>query len=178
MIHKDLDMDEKDVRIINQYMKNPMVSQSEIAEKLALSQPSVFMRVQKLKKRGLLDQQMGINYNKAKLFLSRVDFTCKNPNKVLEELKKCPFFVNGFIISGENNVSVMLVHKDLKKIDDVVSNHIRSKDSVSNIRMNLIVSAAKDYILQMDLEHEINPRETCSEVGGCGSCSRIHIDDS
>src|SRR3989344_3486729 len=148
MISDKLDLDDKDIHILSYYMENPMMSQNDIAEKLKLSQPSVFVRIQKLKKKGFLNYNIGIDFNKTNLFLARIDLTSKNPNALLSEMKKCPFFVNGFVLSGENNVSIMLVHEDLKKIDDIVNTHLRDFPSVTNVKMNVVVSSSKDYIFQ------------------------------
>jgi Lrp/AsnC family transcriptional regulator, leucine-responsive regulatory protein len=171
MIKKNLGLDEKDIKIISYYIENPLISQNDIAEKLGLSQPSVFVRVQKLKKKGLLENQVGINFNKTKLFLTRVDLTSRNPNTLLEDMKGCPFFVNGYIMSGENNVSIMLVHENLKKIDDIINTHIRHLSHVTDIKVNVVVSSAKDTILPLDLSQEINPNQGCSDK--CLKCSRV-----
>ena len=53
MITEKLGLDEKDINIISSYMQNPEISQSEIAEKLKLSQPSVFVRIQLVTHTGL-----------------------------------------------------------------------------------------------------------------------------
>ena len=176
MIKEKLGLDDKDIKIISYYMENPMISQSEIAEKLKLSQPSVFVRIQKLKKKGLLDYKIGINFNKTKLFLCRVDLTARSPNSLLEDMKKCPFFVNGFVIAGENNVSLMFVHEDLKKIDQIINTHLRVLNSVTNIKINVIVSSLKDYIFQMDLTAENEEGVQCNVEGGCEHCKLINLE--
>jgi Lrp/AsnC family transcriptional regulator, leucine-responsive regulatory protein len=174
MIKEKLGIDEKDVKILSFYIENPEISQNEIAEKLKLSQPSVFVRIQKLKKKGLLDFKVGIDISKTKLFLTRVDLTSKNPSALLEEMKNCPFFVNGFIMSGMHNVSMMLVHEDLKKVDEIVNTHLRPLNTVSNIEVNVVVSSAKDCTMQLDLSHEIS-NEKCSENGKCSGCKKVDV---
>ena len=174
MIRDKLKIDEKDIKILSFYMNNPSISQNEIAEKLDLSQPSVFVRIQKLKKKGLLETRVGLNFNKSQLFICRVDLTSNNPNDLLHEMKKCPFFVNGFIISGENNVSLLLAHENLRKIDEIVNTHLRNLETVSNIKVNVIVSSAKDYVFEMNLMCEIEGN--CSEEGYCKHCGRINLE--
>jgi DNA-binding Lrp family transcriptional regulator len=179
MISEKLGLDDKDVVILSYYMENPMISQSEIAENLKLSQPSVFVRIQKLKKKGLLNYNIGIDFSKTNLFLCRVDLTAKKPNELLDQIKKCPFFVNGYVMSGETNVSIMLVHEDLKKIDEIVNTHLRDQPDVHGLRMNVVVSSAKDFIFQVDLRRELNPDANCGYVGKCKNCSsvKLHVKD-
>jgi Lrp/AsnC family transcriptional regulator, leucine-responsive regulatory protein len=173
MIKNALNIDDKDAMIIQLYMDDPDVSQKVIADKLKLSQPSVFVRVQKLKTKGLIYTRTGINFSKTKLFMARIDLTSKDPNGLLNEVKKCPYFVNGFIVSGENNVSVMLAHESLQKIDEIVNKHMRSKDNVSNVKLNIIVSTAKDYLFQMNLN--LNEDKNCLNNENCDDCDRINI---
>lgn len=175
MLKERLNIDDKDLKIISMFMENPSVSQNEIAEKLKLSQPSIFVRIQKLRKKGLLEHQVGLNFSKTRFFLCRVDLTAKIPNALLENMKNCPFFVNGFIMSGENNVSIMLVHEDLRKIDEIVNTHLRTVNTVSDIKVNVIVSSAKDMIFNIDLNQELNPKESCSDPSSCDKCKNIHI---
>jgi Lrp/AsnC family leucine-responsive transcriptional regulator len=174
MIKEKLGIDEKDVKILSYYIENPEISQNEIADRLKLSQPSVFVRIQKLKKKGLLDFKVGIDISRTKLFLCRVDLTSKNPSALLEEMRKCPFFVNGFIMSGLHNVSLMLVHEDLKKVDEIVNTHLRALNTVSNIEVNVIVSSVKDCTFQLDLIHELRD-EKCSEDGRCAGCKKVDV---
>ncbi|NTV24041.1 MAG: winged helix-turn-helix transcriptional regulator, partial [Nanoarchaeota archaeon] len=72
MITEKLGLDEKDVKLISLMMDDPQISQSEIAEKLSLSQPSVFVRLQKLRKKGLIESTFGLSFSKTGLFVSRV----------------------------------------------------------------------------------------------------------
>lgn len=170
MIKEKLGLDDKDVKIISMFMKNPEVSQNEIAAELQLSQPSINVRTQKLKKKGVLNTEIGISFEKTSLFLSRVDFTSNNANIMLKELKKCPFFVNGFVMSGKNNVSVYLVNEDLRKIDEVINKHIRNNEQASDINVSMVVSSANDFLFKLDLEQEIDEKDKCYKLDSCQSC--------
>jgi Lrp/AsnC family leucine-responsive transcriptional regulator len=163
MLRDRLDLDEKDIRIVCWFMENADISQSEIAERLGISQPSVNLRTHKLKERGILSNDFGINFSQSGLFLSRVDFTAKDANAVLGKLKKCPFFVNGFIMAGKNNVSVFLVHENLGRIDEIISENLRNNPGVSDISVNLVVSSAKDFIFKVDLAKECKVASSCEE---------------
>jgi len=170
MLKEKLGVDNKDIKIISMFIDNPEVSQNEIAEKLQLSQPSINVRVQKLRKRGILNTDVGISFNKTSLFLSRVDFTANNANTILEELKKCPFFVNGFVMSGKNNVSIFLVNEDLRKIDEVINKHVRNNDQISDINVNMVVSTSHDFLFKLNLNKETDEKQKCDDPSSCKSC--------
>ena len=163
-----LGLDTKDVRILAQFMKDPETSQAHLAQKLKISQPSVNARVQKLKKRGILANSMGINLDRNDLYLARVDFTAKNAHHMLETLADCPFFVNGFIMSGLHNVSILIVESDLRKIESIIEKHLRANADVKNIEMNVVVQTTKPLIYSADLERELH--ESCQNRGSCEGC--------
>ncbi len=174
MLKEKLGLDDKDVTILNTFMKNPEVSQSELAKALKLSQPSVNARVQKLKTQGLLSEQYGIDTNKADMSLVRVDCTAANAKELLAHLNQCSFFVNGFTLSGVHNVSMFIVAHSLKKIESIVDKHLRANPTVKNIEMSVVVSATNPFICQIDLEKE--QHESCQNPGSCETCrlNKLH----
>jgi len=174
MLKEKLGLDDKDVIVLNTFMKKPESSQSELAKILKLSQPSVNARIQKLKAQGLLSEQYGIDTNKANMALARVDCTANNAKQLLDHLKQCSFFVNGFTLSGVHNVSMFIVAHSLKKIESIVDKHLRCNPNVKNIEMSVVVSATKPFICQIDLEKE--QHESCQNPGSCDTCtlSKLH----
>jgi len=172
MLLEKLGIDERDAKIISWYMEDPFISQSEISKRLKLSQPSINVRIQKLIKKGILKFNVGMDFNQSNLFLCRVDLTSKDPTATLEKLKHCSFFVNGFIMSGKNNLSIFIVNEDLKKIDEIINHHIRSDLQVSDINVNVVVSAVKDFVFGMKLNHETTP-ERCFRLNGCHECGKL-----
>ncbi|MFH1978414.1 MAG: Lrp/AsnC family transcriptional regulator [Candidatus Aenigmatarchaeota archaeon] len=172
MLADKLGIDEKDSKIISWYMEEPLISQSEISKRLKISQPSVNVRIQKLINRGILKFNVGIEFNKSNLFLTRVDLTSKDPHHTLENLKGCSFFVNGFIMSGKNNLSVFLVNENLKKIDEIINEYIRKDSQVSDINVNVVVSSAKDFVFGVNLNHAATPK-MCLDVNSCKECKRM-----
>lgn len=172
MLLEKLGIDSRDAKIISWYMENPHISQSEISKRLKLSQPSVNVRVQKLIKKGILKFNVGMDLRKSNLFACRVDFTSKTPNETLEKLKSCSFFVNGFIMSGKNNVSIFLVNEDLKKIDEIINEYIRSDPNISDINVNVIVYSAKDFLFRINMDHELTPK-ACFELNKCSECKKL-----
>ncbi|MBC7110397.1 MAG: winged helix-turn-helix transcriptional regulator, partial [Archaeoglobi archaeon] len=54
-------IDEKDKKIISLLSKDPDIPQEEIAKKIGLSQPSVALRIKKLRDAGFIDKVIGMN---------------------------------------------------------------------------------------------------------------------
>lgn len=174
MIQEVMGLDEKDVKIIGWYMENPLISQQEIAQQLKLSQPSVNSRIQKLMKKGVLNFRAGLEFTKSKLVMVRVDFTAKDAHVMLEKLKRCAFFVNGFVMSGKHNVSVFLVCDDIRKMEDIINEHIRSNQQASDINVNVVVDSARDFLFQIDVKQELQEKG-CFQPNACKECGRMGL---
>lgn len=169
MLKERLNLDERDLKIVSWFMEDPYVSQMDIAKRLKLSQPSINIRINKLRERGVINTYTGLNFSKTNLFLVRVDFTANKGGDILREIEMCPFFVNGYVMSGKNNISIYLISDDLKKIDEIINFHIRSKGDVSDVSTNVVVSSVKDMILNLNLKCEIN-HEKHIKLGQCEYC--------
>lgn len=154
MINRALNIDEKDRAIISMLQKNTEISQTEIAEKVGLSQPSVGMRIFKLKKKGIISIQPGMNFSKVNLFLAKADVEANNTEKVIKSFEKCPFFLNGLIVSGESNLCLFFMSPDLKVLDDLINYHLRAHESVTKVRVDIVIKTAKDFIMPVSLDPE------------------------
>jgi len=169
MFKEKLNLNDRDIQIMELVMANPNISQAQIAEKLKLSQPSINSRLKKLKAKGVLAHNIGVDLNKANLFLARVDFTAKDANKIFQGLKNCPYFVNGFTMSGKNNASVFFISEDLKKIDQIVNDELRIHDQVSDINVNVVVNTVNDFIFQPNFIKN-NKNKYCGKQTKCDVC--------
>ncbi|RLF26996.1 MAG: hypothetical protein DRN05_06240 [Thermoplasmata archaeon] len=65
------------------------------------------MRIKKLKEKGFIEPIMGVNINKVGLYMAQVRITTTNTTKILNTFRNCPFFLNGFIISGKDNLCLL-----------------------------------------------------------------------
>ncbi|HDZ18243.1 MAG TPA: Lrp/AsnC family transcriptional regulator, partial [archaeon] len=129
-------------------------------------------RIKKLEKSGILQFQPGINFKVVDLFLALVELKTKNPEKIIEQAKYCPFVLNCFRMSGDHNILVMLSSSKLKKLDNIVNYHYRNNPDVQNISMELVVDIAKDFILPIDFDSE-HHNPTAEE--GCGEKCKVKI---
>lgn len=172
MLQAKLGLDAKDVHIVSALTRDPETSQADLAKRLGISQPSVNVRVQKLKKRGMMVSTSGIEFNRAGLNMVRVDFAATDPARVLGELQECSFFVNGFTLSGTRNVSILIVGHSLHKIDTIINTHLRPRGDVSDITTSVVVATAKPFVCAVDLEKE--QHASCQNAASCENCP-VHL---
>lgn len=169
MISEKIGIDNIDCRIMELIQKAPHLTHTEIATKVNRSQPTVGMRIKKLEKLGVLKYQAGINIKVADLYIARVELQTKNPNKAIEIVKKCPFMLNAFRLSGNSNLSILVVGLNFKDIDHIVNRHFRNDPSVVSVHIDVIADVVNDFVLPIDLNldyGQLNLKKLC-----CGKCN-------
>jgi DNA-binding Lrp family transcriptional regulator len=147
MAHLKFTLDEKDRKIIALLHDNHDISQEEIAKAVKLSQPSVAMRIKKLKERGIIDYISGVNLNKVGMYLAKVMVRTTNTTKILNMFRNCPFFLNGFVISGSENLMLLFAGEDLASLESIIDCRIRPDKDVQSADFNIIISSIKDFIM-------------------------------
>ncbi|MFX0004203.1 MAG: Lrp/AsnC family transcriptional regulator [Candidatus Hermodarchaeota archaeon] len=166
MISDKIGIDDIDCKIIDLIQKEPNLTHTEIANYVNRSQPTVGMRIKKLENLGVLKYQAGINIRVADLCFARIELQTKNPKHVFDTVKKCPFMLTAFRLSGDTNVSILLAGLTLKELDQVVNNHFRGNPEVTKVHMDIIEDISSDFVLPIDLTlefGEISFKGTCCE---------------
>jgi DNA-binding Lrp family transcriptional regulator len=162
--------DKKDRMIISFYAKDPDVSQEEIAKAIKLSQPSVAFRIKKLRDGGALETQTGINPLKMGLYMAKVDISTTNPTELLEMFKNCPYFANGFSISGKSNLCLFFISENIATLEAIVNGHIRPNKSVTDVDFNIVINTEKEYIVPTILTPEVVETPPCGVMINCKEC--------
>jgi len=166
MLSERLKLDDIDKQIISIVQDEPNITHTEIADRINRSQPTVGMRIKKLEKSGVLQFQPGINFKKVNLYLAIVSLKTKDPDKIIDMAKFCPFILNAFRISGDYNIFMMLTSSKLEKLDMVVNYHFRNNPEVQSVSMEIVTDIAKDLILPIDFDsdiHDPNLEHGCGE---------------
>ena len=164
-----LRIDEVDKRILSLLAENSELSQSEIGRFLKMSQPAVAARLRKLKQRGIIMHQVGVNLRKTKLGFVRVDVSTNNSGEILKLFEKCPLFLNGFVTSGNRNLCLFLVSEDLASLDACIDRHVRANPNVSDVEFSVVLSSARDFISPLKMIREKAEFSPCG--GRCEKCS-------
>ena len=152
--NKKLKIDEVDKQIIQLLQNNPEMTHSEISEKVHKSQPAVGARIIKLRRKNLLNTQIGVNFKKVDIKLAKVTMLVKNVADLLSKFEHCPFVLHAFKISGNTNLMVMIAAPDIKTIDKMVDTCWRSHPDIMTINVSYIISSVKDLILPVNFDIE------------------------
>ncbi|MHA1606324.1 MAG: Lrp/AsnC family transcriptional regulator [Candidatus Freyarchaeota archaeon] len=164
-------LDEKDKAIITILSEDPDASQESIAERIGLSQPSVAVRIRKLRSAGVISKLIGVNPSKMGVYIAKVEVTTRNPIGLLETFKNCPYFMNGFIVSGRTNVCMLFLGENIETIETIVDAHIRPNEDVQSVEFNIIISSVKDFIAPIRMRFEKTDKPPCGSKILCKDCS-------
>ena len=154
-------LDDKDKKIISLLHDKKDVSQEEIAKIIKLSQPSVAMRIKKLKAKGIIEQITGANINKVGIYLAKVMVRTTNTTKILNMFRNCPFFLNGFVVSGSENLMLLFAGEDLASLESIIDCRIRPDKDVQSADFNIIISSIKDFIMPINIVDRVLNKPPC-----------------
>jgi DNA-binding Lrp family transcriptional regulator len=150
------------------------MSQSDMAEKLTISQPSVSARIHKLKKKGALSHIVGMNLKKVNLYLAKVDVVANNTSSVLDIFRECPYFLNGLIVSGRYNLCLFFVGEDISTLEAIVDGHLRSNPLVKSAELSIVITTMKDFVMPIKMNFDFSSTPPCGNGCNCKDCSH-HI---
>jgi DNA-binding Lrp family transcriptional regulator len=172
MARESIKLDEKDRKIITLLHDNQEISQEEIAKIVHLSQPSVAMRIKKLKEKGIIDHIIGVNLNKVGIYVAIVMVRTANTTKILNMFRDCPFFLNGFVISGEKNLMLLLGGEDLASLESMIDERLRPDEDVQSADFNIMISSIKDFVMPIKIiERSLNKPPCGVEYKECQAYS-------
>lgn len=161
-------LDDKDRKIAALFETNPDISQIEIAEQVGLSQPTVGARINKLKQSGVISDLVGMNLMKVGLKLAKVDVTTKNSIEIVNKFKQCPYFANGLVVSGKENLCLFFIAEDISTIEAIVDKHIRSNPSVMDVDLGIVITTVSDLVLPVKLDSKKDELTPCGL--DCSKC--------
>jgi len=168
MSSKAIQLDEKDRKILNLLNENEEISQEEIAKKIGLSQPSVATRIKKLKEKGIMQDLTGVNLNKVGMYVAIVTASTTNTSALLKMFHHCPFFLNGFVTSGKENLMMMFAGEDLASLESIIDHRVRANKDVQNAEFIIVLSSSKDLIFPIQMVNRPLKNAPCGiDYKGC-----------
>ncbi len=163
-------LDKTNKQIIDLLERDAFASQIEIAKQLGLSQSSIALRLDRLRRSGILTETAGVHLKMIGLEMSRSDANCSDSHAVLDWAKSCPLFINGTVGVGGTNVSLYFTAEDIEMFQYIIDEHIRKIDGVSAIHFSPIVNWAKDYIAPVPMGIQRSAEPPCQMLPYCPRC--------
>ena len=167
---RNIAFDDKDKKILTMFSQNPHISQEAIGDEIGMKQPSVAVRIRKLKDAGALEQMAGVDPFKLGLQMAKVDVTTTNPGKVMKLFASCSYFMNGLIVSGKNNLVLYFVAESISTLESIVDGHLRRMPEVQEVEFNIVISSGKRMVMPVELIAESEKKGPCEPNTTCLDC--------
>jgi hypothetical protein len=97
--------------------------------------------------------------------------TTTNPARVLNVLRDCPFFLNGFIVSGKENLVLLFVGEDISSLESIIDARIRPDEDVQSADFDIVISSIKDFIIPIKMLTNPLKKSPCGIDVKCADCS-------
>lgn len=143
-------LDKKDLRLIEYIQENGRASIRKIAKDLGLKPTSVFTRLKKLEKEGIIEKYSAV-ISREKLGYNVVGFvliTYKKSHLSQEELalklKKFNQILEVHIIAGEWDLLVKIVEKDIKSLGEFITNKLRNIPEIEKTETLIVLKTVKE----------------------------------
>jgi DNA-binding Lrp family transcriptional regulator len=152
------------------FASDPDASQEEIAREIGLSQPSVASRISKLRQSGALEKSFGINPLRMGLYLAKVDLSSTRPGEILSMFRGCPYFANGFTVSGKHNLCLFFFSESVATLEAIVNGHLRADSSVSDLDFDIVITSERSFVVPTMLSVEKGEEPPCGTKMQCRRC--------
>ena len=140
-----LSLDDIDKKIISILQAEPELTPAEIAEKILISAVIVESRIMKLKRRNLLSERIGVNFDTTNIRLARIDLEVRDVDEVWQRLNRCPYISNCFKMTGNTNMMIEVFAPSPRSIDHFVDFCLRKDPSIVSIKTNFIITTLHRY---------------------------------
>jgi DNA-binding Lrp family transcriptional regulator len=162
-----LEIDDTDKNIITILQEHPDTTHSVIAEKVHKSQPAVGARIIKLKRKYLLSETVGAEFNQLDIKLARIEISAKSVEDIWKRFESCPHVINCFKMTGIFNLMVEIVAPNVRTIENFVDSCLRKDPLIKDIRVNFVIDSLRKYVVPLNFEIERYEDHGCSfECGG------------
>ncbi|PIN70615.1 AsnC family transcriptional regulator, partial [Candidatus Woesearchaeota archaeon CG11_big_fil_rev_8_21_14_0_20_43_8] len=87
---------------------------------------------------------------------------------IINEFIDCPFFINALVTSGRYNLCLFFTATDLKRLEGIVNHHLRGNPKVKDIELNIVIQAAKDFVMPLNIDYDNERQSSCDQ--SCADC--------
>ena len=144
------------------------VSQTAIARRLRLSQPSVAARIKRLRDAGVLVTHTGLRLHRLGLLVGTATLSSSSPYQLLSKYRSCPCVLGGFTTSGHENVVLVLAGENAGSLQGIVDQHLRKDPCVQSVDFRLLGEDIDELGLSPSLCPERKESTPCGTL--CSGC--------
>jgi DNA-binding Lrp family transcriptional regulator len=161
-------LDNTDMLILKTLSKNPRMNQVELGKKMDLTQPAISLRLQKLRKMGIL-QDVGaqVDVKSVGLKMMKVEMQVRNGDAIMEKFKGCPALVNSYMLEN-NGMSMILVGENTEFLNCLQMHHLKKHPDITSVSTEIVADSLRGFSTCMDGKGKLEV-PPCGD-GPCNQC--------
>ena len=138
------------MKILEQLQIDAKAPMSAIAEKVGLSEPACYRRVRQLRKTGVIEREVAIvnpkNMGWPLSMLVMITFERDHNsiiNGFLKRVNKEPEVLNSWVVTGDHDVVLQVLSKDMDAFDEFTNRVLHKDGSVKYFRTSVVLKHSK-----------------------------------
>lgn len=144
-------LDKIDMTILSGLQKHPEATCTEIAKKVDKSQPTVGIRIKRLKEKGLLKKMYGIDFRNVNLVLAHVSIQTSD---IYQLTKRINVNIGKLLVwstSGKYNLNLLICGENVKYIGNMVNTLFKNEKCIKLIKFEIINDLLTEFILPLKM---------------------------
>jgi len=163
-------LDHKDRLLLSLVVDCTSISQKELSARLGIAQPSVALRLKRLRENGFLVREVGVDVGVLGLTRALVDMVTKDPVSVQKFLIACPYVIQSYVQTGRYNLSLVVAADDTDTIHSVMDEAVRSNTLIDDYRIDIIYGSLGPMVARIDLSGSKHVQPPCGSPISCPDC--------
>ena len=148
-------LDEIDKKILKVILKYPNINQVELAESIGLTQPAISLRLRKLRRMNVLnDENVIIDPNVLGIKMLNIDIHARDSSKIIDKARRCPMVINCYAMEG-NTVSMIAMGESKQFLNCMVHKHLENSQDVIDVRTRNIITSIKGINASVNLDQRL-----------------------
>lgn len=137
-----------DISIINSLMQDGRKSFRQISREINISAPTVEHRFNRMKKLGIIKDILPLfDIEKIENVLIGLVYLKINPSKlssIIENIIPIPEVKSIFNITGEYNLVIKLIAKDIDQMNEIINDNLSSMEGIRSLSFQIVTKIIKD----------------------------------
>ena len=152
MIDKLFKLDSIDLEIISSLQKDSGASHKEMAKRLNRTQPTIGMRIKKLKSKGF-KTIFGVDFKKLDVVIAQINIQTSKPYKITEKIDGNISKMFVWTTTGKYNLNMLVCGKSIKEIERTIYTLSKDEKSIKLIKFEIVYSLLTEFILPINIKN-------------------------
>lgn len=150
MIKNLFNLDDIDLEIISLLQDNAEINTVEIGKVVNRTQPSVGIRIRKIKAKGFR-KIFGVDFKKLDVVIAQINIQTSDTYQLTKKINGNISKMFIWTTTGKYNLNMLVCSQSIKEIESVVNTLSKNEKSVKLIKFEVIYNLLNEFILPLNI---------------------------